>query len=57
MTSIRVKKLREGALLPTYGSAEAAGADLYAVADAYGLVSAREDRAQIFLYAMMDGQE
>ena len=30
MTSIRVKILREGALLPTYGSAEAAGADLYA---------------------------
>jgi len=30
MTSIRVKILREGAKLPTYGSAEAAGADLYA---------------------------
>lgn len=30
MTSIRVKCLREGAKLPTYGSAEAAGADLYA---------------------------
>ena len=30
MTSICVKILREGALLPTYGSAEAAGADLYA---------------------------
>lgn len=30
MTSIRVKILREGAILPTYGSAEAAGADLYA---------------------------
>jgi dUTP pyrophosphatase len=30
MEAIRVKKLREGALLPTYGSAEAAGADLYA---------------------------
>ena len=28
--SIRVKLLREGAVLPTYGSAEAAGADLYA---------------------------
>ncbi len=27
---IRVKKLREGAQLPTYGSALAAGADLYA---------------------------
>ncbi len=30
MTSIRVKLLKEGAKLPTYGSAEAAGADLYA---------------------------
>ena len=30
MDAIRVKKLREGAKLPTYGSAEAAGADLYA---------------------------
>lgn len=30
METVRVKKLREGALLPTYGSAEAAGADLYA---------------------------
>ena len=30
MTSIRVKILKEGAKLPTYGSVEAAGADLYA---------------------------
>ena len=30
MGSIRVKVLREGAKLPTYGSVEAAGADLYA---------------------------
>lgn len=30
MEPIRVKILREGAKLPTYGSAEAAGADLYA---------------------------
>lgn len=30
MESIRVKRLREGARLPAYGSAEAAGADLYA---------------------------
>lgn len=27
---VRVKKLKEKAILPTYGSAEAAGADLYA---------------------------
>ncbi len=30
MGVIRVKKLRDQAILPTYGSAEAAGADLYA---------------------------
>ena len=30
MDAIRVKILREGAKLPTYGTAEAAGADLYA---------------------------
>ena len=30
MDTVRVKLLREGAKLPTYGSAEAAGADLYA---------------------------
>ena len=30
MDSVRVKMLRPGAKLPTYGTAEAAGADLYA---------------------------
>ena len=30
MNSISVKILRQGAVLPTYGSSEAAGADLYA---------------------------
>ncbi len=30
MSEIRVKKLREGATLPTYGTPYAAGADLYA---------------------------
>ena len=30
MSTMRVKKLRENAIVPTYGSAEAAGADLYA---------------------------
>ena len=34
MEAIRVKLLREGAKLPTYGSAEAAGADLYACLEA-----------------------
>ena len=30
MDAVRVKKLKDNAILPTYGSAEAAGADLYA---------------------------
>lgn len=30
MDAIRVKRLKENAVLPTYGSVEAAGADLYA---------------------------
>lgn len=34
MASIKVKKLDPNAVLPTYGSAEAAGADLYACLDA-----------------------
>lgn len=34
MEPIRVKKLRSNAILPTYGSQEAAGADLYACLDA-----------------------
>ena len=33
MSTIRVKKLKEIAILPTYGSAGAAGADLYACLD------------------------
>ena len=33
MESIPVKRLRNGAILPTYGSEEAAGADLYACLD------------------------
>ena len=33
MSAIRVKKLKENAILPTYGSAGAAGADLYACLD------------------------
>lgn len=34
MDAIRVKKLKEKAIMPTYGSLEAAGADLYACLDA-----------------------
>ena len=34
MNTIRVKKLHAKAILPTYGSVEAAGADLYACLDA-----------------------
>ena len=30
MEPVKVKKLRDSAIMPTYGSAEAAGADLYA---------------------------
>lgn len=33
MDKIAVKKMRDHAILPTYGSAEAAGADLYACLD------------------------
>ena len=33
MSTIRVKKLNERAIIPTYGSAEAAGSDLYACLD------------------------
>lgn len=33
MEKITVKKLKENAVIPTYGSAEAAGADLYACLD------------------------
>lgn len=33
MDAVRVKKLSENAMLPTYGSTEAAGADLYACLD------------------------
>ncbi|MBO5129638.1 MAG: dUTP diphosphatase [Oscillospiraceae bacterium] len=34
MSKITVKKLRDNALIPTYGTAEAAGADLYACLEA-----------------------
>ena len=34
MEQIRVKRLKDKAILPTYGSIEAAGADLYACLDA-----------------------
>ena len=34
MSTIRVKKLHNNAIIPTYGSQEAAGADLYACLDA-----------------------
>ena len=34
MNTVRVKKLHPNAVLPTYGSAEAAGADLYACLEA-----------------------
>lgn len=42
MDKIRVKKLKEKAILPTYGSAEAAGADLYACLDENVLIGPGE---------------
>ena len=42
METINVKKLRDGAQLPTFGSAEAAGADLYACLDAPVLIKPGE---------------
>ena len=40
MDAIRVKILREGAMLPRYGSAEAAGADLYACLEETAIIEA-----------------
>ena len=42
MSTIRVKKLRENAVIPTYGSAEAAGADIYACLEAPVAIAAGE---------------
>ena len=42
MDPIRVKKLSANAVLPTYGSAEAAGADLYACLEAEVTIGAGE---------------
>lgn len=42
MSGIRVKKLSPKAILPTYGSAEAAGADLYACLDEAVVIEAGE---------------
>ena len=40
MNPVHVKKLQEKAILPTYGSAEAAGADLYACVDEDVIIAA-----------------
>ena len=42
MDAIRVKKLKDNAILPTYGSTEAAGADLYACLEARVLIQPGE---------------
>lgn len=42
MSAIAVKKVRPNAILPTYGSAEAAGADLYACLEAPVTIGAGE---------------
>lgn len=39
MSEIKVKKIRKNAILPTYGSDKAAGADLYACIDELGLIT------------------
>ncbi|MBQ9117929.1 MAG: dUTP diphosphatase [Clostridia bacterium] len=44
MPTIAVKKLDERAVLPTYGSAYAAGADLYAVLDADVVIQPNETK-------------
>ena len=42
MSTIAVKKVRPNAILPTYGSCDAAGADLYACLDAAVTIEAGE---------------
>ena len=42
MEKIKVKRLRENAVIPTYGSAEAAGADLYACLDGKIIIAPSE---------------
>lgn len=44
MPVIQVKKLKENAILPTYGSEYAAGADLYALPDEDTVIPAGETR-------------
>ncbi len=44
-TQIKIKKLRENAVVPTYGTACAAGADLYAVLDAPLTLAPHETKA------------
>ena len=44
MSTIAVKKLKKNAILPTYGSAEAAGADLYACIDEIVTIGPGETR-------------
>lgn len=44
MEKITVKKLKENAVIPTYGSAEAAGADLYACLDETVVIAPGESK-------------
>ena len=41
---VKIKKLREGAIVPTYGSEFAAGADLYACLDEAVVIEAGETK-------------
>ena len=42
MQNVKVKKIRPGAILPSYGSEYAAGADLYACLDADAVIAPHE---------------
>ncbi len=41
---VRIKKLRDNAIVPTYGSADAAGADLYAAIDQAATIAPGETK-------------
>ena len=47
MEPIKVKKLREGAILPTYGTPFSAGADLYACLEESVTIRVTADATQI----------
>ena len=52
MTNIPVKRLREGAILPAYATAQSAGADLYACLDAPVEIAPQETKMIPLGFAM-----